>query len=155
RSSVPTHDGTNDGHSRGLVAGHRPRHGVVSMRRHHLVRIAIVCTLVGLAVTARSQGPNQPGQKYALLVGVRQYDPNELRSLPYSEPDVVELADVLKGAGYKQVVTLTQTAGNEDFRRSPTGANIRRTLKGILEDREPGDTVVVAFAGHGVQFSGS
>jgi len=49
---------------------------------------------------ARSQGPaRQPGEKYALLVGVRQYDKNELRNLPYSEPDVTELTRVLKESG--------------------------------------------------------
>src|SRR5262245_29919909 len=118
------------------------------MRRKHLAGFLIVYALIGPAATARSQGPaTQPGRKYALLVGVRQYDPNELRSLPYSEPDVVELAEVLKGAGYRQVVTLTQTAGSVNARLSPTTANIRTTLKGMLQDRGPGDTVLVAFAG--------
>src|SRR4051812_4893671 len=78
------------------------------------------------------QAPCQgAGEKYALLVGVRQYDPNELRSLPYAEPDVTELAQVLKEAGYRQVVTLSQTAGATSFRFLPTSANIRTTLKGM------------------------
>src|SRR5262245_50460195 len=87
------------------------RHGVVSMRRSHSAGITLACA-IGLAATARAQSARpQPGERYALLVGVRQYDSNEgLRNLRYSEADVVELAGVLKGAGYRQVVALTQTA---------------------------------------------
>lgn len=117
-----------------------------------LLAIAGVLT----AGPAHSQAPKpQTGQKYALLVGVRQYNPNELRELPYSEPDVVELARLLKDAGYRQVVTLTQTTGATNSRLLPLAENIRTTLKGMLADREPEDSVVLAFAGHGVQFSGS
>jgi formylglycine-generating enzyme required for sulfatase activity len=126
------------------------------MRCNHLAGLTFACALIGPGITAHSQGTKPlPGQKYALLVGVRQYDPNELRSLPYSESDVVELAEVLKDAGYRQVVTLTQTAGSLNARLSPTAANVRTTLKGMLQDRGTGDTILVAFAGHGVQFRGS
>src|SRR4051794_27073917 len=112
------------------------------MRRRFVRRIVVVCALAALVgVLALGTGFGQvPGAKYALLVGVRQYDPNELRSLPYAEPDVVELAQVLKDAGYHQVVTLSQAAGATNFRLLPTAANIRTTLKGMLEDRAPGDT---------------
>ena len=62
----------------------------------------LVCILIGPAVTAYAQAPTpQAGEKYALLVGVRQYDPNELRSLPYAEPDVEELGALLRDAGYR------------------------------------------------------
>src|SRR4051794_5208674 len=123
-----------------------------AMRHVRAGRFALwiaIATLAGMP--AHSQAPGRPGDKYALLVGVRQYDPNELRSLPYAEPDVAELAEVLKGAGYDQVVALTQTTGATNFRFLPTAANIRTTLNGMLQDRQPGDTVLVAFAGHGVQ----
>jgi hypothetical protein len=71
-------------------------------------------------VPAQSQEAGQPrGEKYALLVGVRQYDPNELRPLAYSEPDVVELAEVLKDAGYSRVVLVTQTEGAADVQSAP------------------------------------
>ena len=120
------------------------------MRHVTVVRSAVLLAVATLAcVPAHAQVPGRLGERHALLVGVRQYDPNELRSLPYSEPDVTELAQVLKDAGYRQVVTLTQTAGAANFRLLPTGANIRTTLKGMLADRDPGDTVLVAFAGHG------
>ena len=69
------------------------------------------------AVVGASGFSQEPGEKFALLVGVRKYDPNELRSLPYSEADVTELAQVLKSGGYKpgNVVLMTQTAGADKF----------------------------------------
>ena len=93
------------------------------------------------------------GRQYALLVGVKNYNKDELRNLDYTENDVNDLAEVLKGAGYKRVVVLTQSAAADqrDNALLPTAQNIRDQLRGLLEDRKPGDSVLVAFSGHGVQ----
>jgi formylglycine-generating enzyme required for sulfatase activity len=98
----------------------------------------------------------EPGEKYALLVGVRKYDPNELRSLPYSEADVTELAEVLKASGYKpgNVVLMTQTVGAEEPRLLPLAGQVRKELKLLLRDLDEKDRVLIALAGHGVQFKG-
>ena len=111
--------------------------------------------LTGVLVLAQEPG-RQRGERYALLVGVRRYDPNELRSLPYSEPDIIELAEVLKAKGYKpsNVVLMTQTAGAEDTRFLPLADHVRKELKLLLEDLEEEDSVLVALAGHGVRFRG-
>jgi TPR repeat protein len=87
---------------------------------------------------------------------VRKYDPNELRGLPYSEPDVVELSGVLKAEGYKpgNVVLMTQTAGADDTRFLPLAANVRKELKLLLDEMDEDDLVLIALAGHGVQFQG-
>jgi tetratricopeptide (TPR) repeat protein len=95
------------------------------------------------------------GERYALLVGVRQYDKAELTPLEYTERDVSVLAEYLRRSGYKRVVLMTQTDGANESRYLPTAANIRKELKGLLEDRKADDTVVLAFCGHGVQFRGS
>jgi hypothetical protein len=128
------------------------------MRRHRACRTAVVILLpmlTGVLVLAQEPG-RQRGERYALLVGVRRYDPNELRSLPYSEPDIIELAEVLKAKGYKpsNVVLMTQTAGTEDTRFLPLADHVRKELKLLLEDLEEEDSVLVALAGHGVQFRG-
>jgi uncharacterized caspase-like protein len=85
-----------------------------------------------------------------------KYDPNELRGLPYSEPDVVELSGVLKAEGYKpgNVVLMTQTAGADDTRFLPLAANLRKELKLLLDEMDEDDSVLIALAGHGVQFQG-
>ncbi len=116
---------------------------------------ALLVGPVTAATSARAQTSNQGG-KYALLVGVRQYNKNELRTLPYTESDVETLAGVLIQAGYSKdnVVLMTQKTGAADTDFLPTGANIRAQLKLLLAPRRSGDTVLVAFAGHGVQFIG-
>ena len=107
-----------------------------------------------LAVLLPSLSRAEPpaGDKYALLVGVHQYDKNELRDLPYAEADMTALADVLRQAGYKRVVLMTQSEGAKEARFLPMAANIRNTLKGMLEDLSPDESVLVAFAGHGIQY---
>ncbi len=94
------------------------------------------------------------GERYALVVAVRQYDATELKPLKYTENDAKALADTFKSAGYRRVVVLTQSLGAKEARYLPTAANVRRELAGLLEDRAEDDGVVVAFAGHGVQFAG-
>ena len=115
--------------------------------------VACLTLAAVLPSVSRGDGP-PPGKKYALLVGVHQYDKNELRDLPYAEADMEALADVLRQAGYKRVVLMTQSEGAKEARFLPLAANVRKTLKGLLEDLGADESVLVAFAGHGVQFAG-
>jgi tetratricopeptide (TPR) repeat protein len=112
-----------------------------------MLRTSLLVALLALA-------PAQAA-RYALLVGVRQYDRAELTPLNYPENDVAVLAEVLRVGGYRRVVLLTQTRGAFEERYRPTAKNIRRELKAFLDERTDGDTVLVAFCGHGVQLAGS
>ncbi len=103
---------------------------------------------------AGQEAAKLPPRYYALLVGVQQYDPNELRPLPYAEPDVEELSQLLTKRGFRRVVLMTQAAGAKQYRLLPTSGNIRTTLKGLLANKREQDVVLVALAGHGVQFKG-
>lgn len=123
-----------------------------------VVRRGVLCLLMSLTVicgwagTAHSQ--ETEGRKYAVLIGVRNYDRNQLRSLPYPENDVTELAELLRQSGFRRVELITQTEGAAKSRALPLAKTIRETLTGMLEDRTKDDLVLVAFAGHGVQFRG-
>jgi formylglycine-generating enzyme required for sulfatase activity len=123
------------------------------MRHHHRLGVLALC-LAALAPRPLTAQPTE-SRKYALLIGVRQYPPDQLKDLRFSENDVTALADLLKGAGFNRVVLMTQAVGAKETRYLPTAENIRIVLKGLLEVRRPGDTVLVAFAGHGLQFKGS
>ena len=130
------------------------------MRRVRARRIVLFIALSSLVgVPAHSQAPVQPpGEKYALLVGVRKYaKSSELRELHYAERDMDELAQVLRDGGYRpeNLVLMTQTLGAENTRFLPIAANIRKELKALLRDRIEADSVLVAIAGHGLQFRGS
>lgn len=100
---------------------------------------------------AQTEKP-EPGEKYALLVGVRKYRANSgLKELKYAEKDVTDLAELLRKGGYRTVRLLTQADGSDD-RALPRSDNIRRELGLLLDNKQENHTVLVAFAGHGVQF---
>ena len=120
-------------------------------------RGVIVAVVLYLSFTrgGRADEPAK-GEKYALLVGVQKYSEEKvLRPLPYSERDVTDLAQVLRDNGYKadNVVLMTQTAASDDLRYLPLKARILKELRLLLADRSDDDTVLLAFAGHGVHFS--
>src|SRR5439155_295847 len=69
----------------------------------------------------------------------------------YSMNDVTELNDVLRVAGYK-VTLLTDETGKKDKRAAPTKANIEKQLHDLAHRCQRGDTFLLAFAGHGLQF---
>jgi formylglycine-generating enzyme required for sulfatase activity len=116
---------------------------------------AVVLGVIATVVAVRAQDTPK-GNRYALLIGVKDYDPNELHGLAYTEADVSELAKTLQAGGYEpvNVLLMTQELGAKKARFLPLAANIRKELKLLLQDLEPADSVVVALAGHGVQFAG-
>jgi DNA-binding beta-propeller fold protein YncE len=107
--------------------------------------------LAALALPAR--GLAAAGQRYALLVGVREYRHAKFPNLKYTENDVEELARLLRqpAAGFARTVVLTSTRGKKRPAEQPTAANIRAQLRSILTRATKHDTVLVALSGHGVQ----
>ena len=108
--------------------------------------------------TSGSGSTQLTGERYALLIGVKGYSKNSgLRPLNYTERDVDELANVLLQSGYRKenVLVMSQTRGATDTRQLPTGQNIVQELEVLLRDRDESDSVLVAFAGHGMQYRGS
>ncbi len=92
--------------------------------------------------------------KYAVLVGVTEYDHPRFKSLNFAENDVVELGQKLRSGGFR-VIMLTQSAGTKDARLKPSRANILRELDSVLNAATKHDMVLVALSGHGLQPSGS
>src|SRR5262249_28843964 len=90
------------------------------------------------------------GKKYALLVGVTEYDSSTFTPLKYAENDAVKLAEVLKEAGYDDVVLLTTSAGKKDDKMAPTAANVRAALDKLSNKVKKDDLLLVGLSGHGV-----
>src|SRR5262245_47675675 len=88
--------------------------------------LSVVALLLSPPVSAQTAG-----KRYALLVGVKDYEHDKLSDLSYTENDVEELAKVLKAAGYADAVVLTTTRGKADAALRPTAKNIREQLKKI------------------------
>ncbi len=113
--------------------------------------IRVVPTLLLICL---SMSTVEAGDRYAFLVGVKEYDKTQLTSLSYTEADVTALAAALKTAGYDEanIVLMTQTLGASSVRQLPTSERIRKELDLLLGELESDDTLLLAFSGHGVQF---
>ena len=117
-------------------------------------RLFWLVALLGLLVPAGAWAAGPRGEKYALLVGVRRYNGGGLRSLHYTEADMIDLARVLRANGYRpeNIILMTQTtAATQGDRFLPQAPRVRKELRQLLKDRSPADTVLVAFSGHGIQ----
>jgi formylglycine-generating enzyme required for sulfatase activity len=113
---------------------------------------AIAVLVLGVAAAR----PVAAGERYAFLVGVRQYNKAELTSLQFTENDISQLADILVQSGYapENVVVMTQARGALDARFAPFARNIVDELSLLIGELTEEDSILVAFAGHGVQFKG-
>jgi uncharacterized caspase-like protein len=111
--------------------------------------LALAASLASLFVPARAEAR----KKYALLVGVKEYDHKKLPNLQFTENDVEALAKVLREekAGFDSVAVLTSSRGRKEPAAKPTAKNIRAELKKVLGKVTKHDTVLVALSGHGVQ----
>jgi formylglycine-generating enzyme required for sulfatase activity len=114
--------------------------------------LPVLLSVMAAALLLPARGDAPKGKMYALLVGINRYDHPKLAKLKYAENDATDLAVVLQRAGY-EVTLLTGSA--KAARLRPTKANIEARLKEVLRRKElRGGTVLLAFAGHGVQFAG-
>lgn len=113
--------------------------------------------------------PLAAGENYALLVAVGDYDIKELRPLKYTRADVLEFHQALLDSGFasknivlmhddmEKLVAHCKSLGPDYKARDylPEGEKIRRELQLLLGRLKADDSVIVAFAGHGVQFKGA
>jgi formylglycine-generating enzyme required for sulfatase activity len=95
--------------------------------------------------------------EFAFLVGVGDYDIQQLRKLEYSRPDVVDFRQTLLQSGFpaENIVLMhddLKTLSNARYLAE--GAKIRKEFQVLLETLEEEDTLIVALAGHGIQFRG-
>ncbi len=91
---------------------------------------------------------------YVFLVGVSGYRPRVgLRSLQFPERDVEELAKVFerRGVPTKNIMVMSASRAAKEFRFMPIAKHIKVELVQWLKFRKPGDRIILAFSGHGIQ----
>lgn len=114
-------------------------------------RIAFVACMLIFASPATAWA-----EDFALLIAAQDYAKgglSGLRELKYSKNDIVDLKATLRNCGYKPGNIVTMTDGQPDVSMLPEYAKINTQLDLMLKDRNKNDTILVALAGHGVQFS--
>jgi formylglycine-generating enzyme required for sulfatase activity len=125
-----------------------------------LLRVVGAAALVGLAPglsTAEDEPakPRRGGFRYAFLVAASEYQETAtgLRRLRFASRDVEALRDVLLGsAGYSADNVIVLREG-ERGDRLPEKAKIQERLAELVRVLDEDDSLLVAFAGHGVQFA--
>ncbi|MCA9128177.1 MAG: SUMF1/EgtB/PvdO family nonheme iron enzyme [Planctomycetales bacterium] len=108
-----------------------------------------------IALIAGQQSMGQ-GRKLAVVVGVDTYRASSgLPSLQHAGSDAERLSDALRQCGYtvyEMTQEIARQAGNESS--APYAANVRDQIDGVLSfpNLGPGDSILITFHGHGVQF---
>jgi uncharacterized caspase-like protein len=106
---------------------------------------------------AFSAADDAPPKRYAILVGVENYEHAKLREpnpLKYPVDDVSALAEILEKADY-EVLLLTDDTGKQSPELLPTRSNIEARIKQVVEKCRRQDTILIALTGHGLQFTGN
>jgi cyclophilin family peptidyl-prolyl cis-trans isomerase len=102
-----------------------------------------------LCGTLGARGPDSP-RRFALLVGVNQYDNRNLDNLQFAERDVIDLQRVLQAVYNVRLLLGSTPEGG----RSATKKNIDKAIAELLSSNlTKRDTVLVAFSGHGQQLT--
>ena len=88
-------------------------------------------------------------EKYALLVGVEKYNPDQLTTLQFAEDDVLAVGMKLQQLDYQvKVMHSAAIPALNPINRS----NIETEIRRHLADKGVDDTVVLVLSGHGLQF---
>ncbi|HMO13868.1 MAG TPA: caspase family protein [Pirellulaceae bacterium] len=88
--------------------------------------------------------------RYAVLVGVGDYDPGRFEALAYAKADATELEKALARIGFN---TTLITADARSPRLRPTNPEkILTAVQTVARSCSKGDTLIVSLSGHGVQF---
>lgn len=115
--------------------------------------LAMLLSIVGIENVSRLQA-----EDYAFLVAVQDYDPTQLTKLNYARNDIVEFRDALLKTGYESENIVLMHDDYQSLpnatRYAPYAKSIRKELGLLLGTLEEDDSIIVAFAGHGVQFKG-
>ncbi|UCH82634.1 MAG: caspase family protein [Candidatus Latescibacterota bacterium] len=93
-------------------------------------------------------------KKYALIVGINNYDSDDIPDLNFAVRDAKALYDVLvdqdRGAFSEETVVLL----TDDTDKLPTERNIGKYLKRIARQAQEEDLVLIFFSGHGFEEGG-
>jgi len=115
----------------------------------HLLYFALLlgAILLSLTATACKLNPTPPN-RYALVYGVSEYDPNisyngyHFSSLEYTDNDAVDMDAALREKGYSVQLRIDADATKEQFKED---------LSHYAQNLSKNDILLIFFSGHGTQ----
>jgi formylglycine-generating enzyme required for sulfatase activity len=111
---------------------------------HRFALTACLCLVIAASAALAQSKPKQ----YAVLIGINKYEHAKLPALQYAVNDATDLEKLLAAAGYEVALLTNETDPK------PTRNAIDASLRAVLRKAHANDTVILAFAGHGLQFQG-
>jgi WD40 repeat protein/uncharacterized caspase-like protein len=125
---------------------------------------ALLLAALGIAHTAADSKQVTPvpkpaaagggGQKWAVIVGVSDYDDPAIPGLGYSADDARAVYEILtdpQRGGYRPSNVRLLVSGASDPGNRPTRRNIMGRVEVFLSQAGPGDAVLFYFSGHGIE----
>ena len=102
---------------------------------------------------ATPAAPATPGNRWGLLIGIDDY--THLGKLSFCGADMRELEHRLCHGGFpaEHIYRLDDHA--RDTAKRPTKSSIENELQLVLSNVQPGDLLLVAFSGHGIESGGA
>ena len=117
-------------------------------------RTGMLITLLVVSCFSGSLFAQETGQdgRHAVLIGIHQYDPEQLVPLPSAEGEMAKLQELLLRGGYldTQVSLYTNTSGSVQSSLLPTKRNIVRKLEQLSQELQRTDSLILSFSGHGL-----
>src|SRR5215213_11646061 len=135
--------------SRSLQIPGVPQRRSTQMARRRAIRLAGAVVLLVACWAPASQARNV---NYAFLVGVSNYQRGELKPLRFTRNDIIDFSDELQRTGFKKENIVLMHESQRAPNRLPEAKKIKKELDLLLSSVEEGDTLIVALAGHGVQY---
>ena len=113
----------------------------------------LIVSLLGGLITS----PAEAGENYAFLVAVGDYDVKHLKPLAYTRNDILAFKEIIQACGFpkENIVLLHDNLKHlSSVKYLPNAKEIRKEFKLLLAKLKEDDTLIVAMAGHGIQFKG-
>ena len=108
-----------------------------------------MCPRIVAKSTFTSSNVETLAKLWLVLIGVNQYQDENLPSLQYSALDCQALGEALKEA--TQSFKAREVIVHNDFTaKKPNLASFRQSLQQIVANAQPEDTILLYFSGHGV-----
>ena len=120
---------------------------VVAQTSRHNVSKSVRITRI------KNTQPINKGEKWALLIGIENYDDIKIPTLNFAADDAEEFSKILIEKGrFSHVILLTDKVSQQltNIKRElPTRDNIIRALSDLAKKTRAEDTVVIYYSGHG------
>ncbi|QEL20198.1 S41 family peptidase [Limnoglobus roseus] len=123
--------------------------------RHFLLSAVLAAALVAPAARAADEPPPKPSQgRYAVLIGVGEFDDKAIQPRPTADADAKSMYDLLAdaktvGIPEDRIALLTSTPDDKRHGRKATKENILRALHEGVEKTGKDDLLFVCFFGRG------